>query len=181
MPPHCDTLDGPVVKAARMALEKGNVNLVLPWVNKEAEENVRKAFEKTMKVRKLGKEALELADYWFFETVVRLHRAGEGAPFTGLKPAGLDTGPVIPLAEKALETGNCTEVAKKLGHAAEEGVTSRFKETMARRNYRESDVAAAREYVDAMLDFLLYSHHTYKKIREGITHGPAKGSGEHED
>jgi hypothetical protein len=29
MPPHCDTLDGPVVKAAKRALEAQNVNLIL--------------------------------------------------------------------------------------------------------------------------------------------------------
>lgn len=90
MPPHCDTMDGPVVKAATEALEKGNVNFILSWVPKKAEVELRKAFEKTLLARKLGKEAKELADYWFFETAVRLHREGEGASYTGLKPAGLD-------------------------------------------------------------------------------------------
>jgi len=87
MPPHCDTMDGPVVKAAKIALDKGNVNLILPWVPKRAEAELKKAFEKTLRARKLGKEAAELADYWFLETAVRLHREGEGAPYTGLKPA----------------------------------------------------------------------------------------------
>lgn len=92
LPPHCDTLDGPVVKAARMALEKGNVNLILPWVPKRAEAELKDAFEKSLRVRKLGKEAADFADYWFFETAVRLHREGEGASYTGLKPAGLGPG-----------------------------------------------------------------------------------------
>jgi hypothetical protein len=96
MPPHCDTLDGPVVRCCKSALEKGNVNLILPWVPEKAEEELEKAFKKTLLVRKQGKEAAELADYWFFETTVRLHREGEGAPYTGLKPAGLDWGPVVP-------------------------------------------------------------------------------------
>ncbi|MCP8317539.1 MAG: hypothetical protein H3Z51_11890, partial [archaeon] len=80
MPPHCDTMDGPVVKAAKRALDIGNVNLILPWVPKKAESELKKAFEKTLRVRKQGKETMELADYWFFETAVRLHREGEGAP-----------------------------------------------------------------------------------------------------
>jgi len=74
-------MDGPVVKAARRALETGNANLILPWVPKEAEDKLKEAFERTLRVRKLDKEARELADYWFFETAVRLHREGEGAPF----------------------------------------------------------------------------------------------------
>ena len=47
-----------------------------------------------------------MADLYFFETVVRVHRAGEGAAYNGLKPAGLDEGPVIPIAEKAIETAS---------------------------------------------------------------------------
>src|SRR5665647_24212 len=104
MPPHCDTRDGPVVSAARVALETGNVNFALIWVPESAESELKDVFEKTLRVRKIGPEAQALADEWFFENVVRLHRAGEGAPFSGLKPAGLDWGPVVPRAEKAIET-----------------------------------------------------------------------------
>ncbi len=32
MPPHCDSIDGPVVKAAIRALDEGSVALVLPFV-----------------------------------------------------------------------------------------------------------------------------------------------------
>lgn len=164
MPPHCDTLDGPVVKAAIMALERGNVNLILPWIPKEAESETKIAFEKAMTVRKLGKEAKELSEYWFFETVVRLHRAGEGAPYTGLKPAGLDEGPVVPRAEKALEEGNAKEVIEFLSHVTKEEIQKRFNYAMALKKYNENDVDAAREYVEAMLDFILYSHTLYMQI-----------------
>ena len=89
MPPHRDTRDGPVVQAARKALETGNVNLILIWVPETAERELRDAFERTLKARKAGKDARDVADDWFFETAVRLHRAREGAPYTGLKPAVL--------------------------------------------------------------------------------------------
>ena len=101
MPPHCDSMDGPVVTAARRALEKEDVNLILPYVKDNATGDVKSAFEKTLRARKTDFAAREVADLYFFETVVRLHRAGEGAAYTGLKPAGLDVGPVIPVAEKA--------------------------------------------------------------------------------
>jgi len=179
MPPHCDTLDGPVVKAAKMALEKGNVNLVLPWVPKKAEDELKKAFEKTLRARKQGKEAMELADYWFFETAVRLHREGEGAPYTGLKPAGLDWGPVVPKAEKALEQGDAKEVMEFISHAVKEELQKRFKHAMAKKKYDENDVAAAREYVQANLGFVLYLHHLYTNVKGGGEHGE-EGMGGHE-
>ena len=110
MPPHCDSLDGPVVNAARMALEAGDVALVLPFVRADGEAEVRGLFDSVLPVREFGPEAREVADRLFFETVVRIHRAGEGAPYTGLKPAGLSVGPVIPLAERAVKTGSPDEV-----------------------------------------------------------------------
>lgn len=171
MPPHCDTLDGPVVKAAIMALEKGNINLILPWIPKQAESETKIAFEKTMTVRKLGKEGKELSEYWFFETVVRLHRAGEGAPYTGLKPAGLDEGPVVPRAEKAIEEENVKEVVEFLSHVVEEEIQKRFNHAMALKKYNNNDVDAAREYVEAMLDFILYSHILYTQMTGIREHG----------
>jgi hypothetical protein len=45
----------------------------------------------------------------FFETAVRLHRAGDEAPYTGLKPAGPDWDPFVPRAEKAIETNDATD------------------------------------------------------------------------
>jgi len=178
MPPHCDTLDGPVVKAAKKALETGNVNLILPWAPKKAEPELKKAFEKTLRARKLGKDAAELADYWFFETAVRLHREGEGAPYTGLEPAGLDWSPVVPRADKAIEKGNAKEVIDFLTHTVEEELQERFKHAMAKKKYNENDVNAAREYMQAMLGFVLYSHHLYTNITSGEQHGE-EAMGEH--
>lgn len=161
MPPHCDTMDGPVVKAAKLALEKGTVNLILPWVPKKGEDELKQAFERTLRVRKLGKEAKELADYWFFETAVRVHREGEGEPYTGLKPAGLDEGPVVPRAEEAIEKGDANEVIEFLSHTIKEEVQKRLDHALSLKDYDENDVDAAREYVEAMLELILYSHKLY--------------------
>lgn len=177
MPPHCDTMDGPVVTAAKRALETGNVNLILPWAPKETEDEIKKAFKKILTARKLGKEAKEVADYWFFETVVRLHRAGEGAPYTGLKPAGLDWGPVVPRAEKAIEKGDAKEVIDFLSHAVEEELQERFRHAMAKKRYDENNVDAAREFVQAMLGFVLFSHHLYTKIKGGGEHAEEETGG----
>jgi len=164
-------MDGPVVKAAKKALDKGNVNLILPWAPKEAEAEIKSAFQKTLKVRKLGKEAAELADYWFFETIVRLHRAGEGAPYTGLKPAGLDEGPAVPRAEKSIETGNVKEISSFLSHELEEELHEKLERALRLKEYDENDVDGAREYVEAMLGFILYSHGMHMAIKGGAHHG----------
>ena len=171
MPPHCDTRDGPVVTAAKQALQEQNVNYVLVWVPKGAEEEVRRAFDRTLKVRANGKEVQDLADDWFFETVVRLHRAGEGASFTGLRPAGLDEGPVVPRAEEAIETGNPHEVIGFVLRTVEEDLEHRFRDIMAKKQYGVDDVEAGRAYVQAFLNFVVYAHHLYTSVTSGSGHG----------
>lgn len=181
MPPHCDTLDGPVVMAAKKALELRDVTLILPFAPKSAEPEIRKAFDRTIAARALGKEAQEIADTWFFETVVRLHRAGEGAPYTGLKPAGLDWGPVIPRADKAIEKGDPGELVDFMVHAVEKAVRERFEHAMVLKNYRKGDVDAARAYTSAMLGFELFTHHVYANLVGGGEHHEANESpGGHE-
>jgi hypothetical protein len=181
---HCDTLDGPVVMNAKEALEKGDVTPVLKWVKKEDEAEIRDVFQKTLTVRSKGKEAKELADMYFFETLVRIHRAGEGAPYKGLKPAGADLGPAIPAADKAIERGNIEPVLKLLTDKIQEGVRERFKHIMAKKNFKKDDVVAGREYVEAYVMFMHYvegifeasektSHGHHTEAEEGSTHEEA--------
>lgn len=165
MPPHCDSIDGPVVKAAMKALEAENVNIILPYVPKEGEEEVSNAFEKVIKVRKGGAEAREVADLYFFETAVRVHRAGEGAPFTGLKPAGLDVGPVIPVAEKAIETGSPDALIDLLSGMVRTALLHRFEHMMHLKAHAGESVNEARAYVSAMLGLQVYSHSLYESIK----------------
>ncbi|MFX0059989.1 MAG: DUF6448 family protein [Candidatus Heimdallarchaeota archaeon] len=164
IPPHCDTMDGPVVKAAELALNLKDVKLILPWVPKDSEKELTEAFKKTLIVREKGKEEKEVSDYWFFETAVRLHRKGEGKGFTGLKPAGLDWGPVVPNADQAIESGNPKQVIDLILKTAEKELTNRFEYAISKKNYEKHNVDEAREYVHSMLEFVLYSHHLYKFI-----------------
>lgn len=170
MAPHCDTMDGPVVIACKMALETGNVNYILPFAPKKAEEEITQAFNKTNKARKGGKDSQEVADLWFFETVVRLHREGEGASYTGLKPAGLDWGPVVPQAEKDIEIGDPTKTVEFLKKTVEEEVRKKFDKAMSLKNFDLNDVDAAREYTEAMLHFQLSSHRLYKYLISNKEH-----------
>lgn len=170
MPPHCDTLDGPVVTAAGHALETGDVEEALAYAPESAEQEIREAFALTSDVRSLGEEAKKLADLSFFETVVRLHRAGEGAPYDGLKPAGLDTGPVIPLAEHAIESGDGEALLKLLSNTVQDQVEHRLANVMELARDSDRDLAHKRAWVSAMLDLQVWSHHLY-----GAMLAPAHG------
>lgn len=174
---HCDGLDGPVVKAARQALETGNVNLVLIWVKEQDEAAIREVFQKTLAVRKLGSEARELADLHFFETLVRLHRAGEGAPYTGLKPAGRDLGPAIPAADEAIATGAADSLAKLLIDSVHDGVFKHFREVAERKNFDKNDVEKGREYVRAYVEFVHYVERLYEAAQKPA-HGHTPEPGE---
>jgi len=151
---HCDGLDGPVIKSARQALDSGNVNRVLIWVQHTDEAQIKDAFRKAIEVRKLNPSARELADNYFFETLVRVHRAGEGAPYTGLKPAGRDLGPAVAAGDKALETGSIAPLAQLLTQAVHQSVEGQFKDVVAKQNFKADDVAAGQAYVKAYVEYI---------------------------
>jgi hypothetical protein len=158
MPPHCDALDGPVVTAARETLRREDVSLVLPYVQAEHEAEVEDAFSLTLKAREQGAEARDVSDRWFFETVVRLHRAGEGAPFTGLKPAGLDVGPVIPVAERAIRDEDPSPLAELLTQIVRDETQQRFQRMLSLKAEAGAGGEAARAYVSAMLGLQVWAH-----------------------
>lgn len=159
---HCDTLDGPVVLAAKTSLETGNLNLALIWVQNKDEREIRKAFEDTMTVRKSGGTAKELADRFFLETLVRLHRSGEGAPFTGLKSAGQDLGPAIPAADKALEEGDIEPLVKMLTNAIQSGLKKHFQEARSNKKFKSDNVKAGRAFVEKYVSYVHYVEGLYE-------------------
>jgi Family of unknown function (DUF6448) len=160
---HCDTMDGPVVKAAQKSLATKNVNLVLIWVQKKDETEIRQRFLQTLDVRRLSHQARELADNYFFETVVRLHRAGEGEPYMGLKPAGTDLGQVIPVADKAFQDGSLDALLKLFAVPARAEIQARFREAITKKSFNENDIEAGREYVKAYITFMHHIEHLYEQ------------------
>ncbi|MEJ2245386.1 MAG: DUF6448 family protein [Acidobacteriota bacterium] len=159
---HCDGIDGPVVAAARRAIENNDLRIVLLWAPESSEAEISEAFQKTLSVRKLGPEAKEFADTYFFETLVRIHRAGEGAPYTGLKPAGRDLGPAIPAGDKAIKTRSINDLQKLLTEAISKELGERFREVIEKSNYSNDDTAAGREYASAYVDYIHYVEGLYE-------------------
>ena len=165
MPPHCDSLDGPVVGAAREALNAGDVAIVLPFVPERDEADVQAAFTAVMSVRAMGDQAQAVADRLFFETVVRLHRAGEGAAYTGLKPAGIPVSPVIPIAEQAVVTGSTEQLTAYLTRILQDELDERLGRVSALAADKDRSVPDARRYVETMLGFEVYSHSLLKALQ----------------
>ena len=175
---HCDTLDGPVVMAAKKALEKGNVTPVLKWVKNENEEEIRALFKKTLVVRSKGPEAKELADRYFFETLVRLHRAGEGAPYTGLSAEPVE--PIIAEADRALEKDSVDHLVKHISDAVAKGIRQRFNNTLERKKHAEDSVAAGREFVEFYVELTHYVERLYNDAKGGSgEHGKTEAPHKH--
>jgi hypothetical protein len=159
---HCDSLDGPVVNAARAALADGDVDHVLIWVLPEQQQDIQDAFARTLRVRALGDEAAELADYWFFETVVRLHRESEGAPYTGLKPPGWQPPALVAAADRVLLDGEIDDLGERVSSHVRAALHERYDRVRALESFEPSDVPAGRRYVAAYVD--------YVHFLEGIHH-----------
>ncbi len=181
---HCDGLDGPVVNAARIALQTGDLNRVLIWVRPDDMSEIRRVFSEALATRKFGPQAQELADRYFFETLVRIHRAGEGAPYTGLKPAGRDLGPAIPAADKAVETGSLDELARLLTEAVRKGLHTRCHDLMAKKSFRADDVAAGREFIESYVTFIHHVEGLYEAATQPVAghyheEAAAHGAGHH--
>ena len=153
---HCDSMEGPVVKASITALETGNINYVLVWVRVEDEKEIKTMFDKVNRVRTLGSEAKELADMYFFETVVRVHRMGEGVGYTGLKPVGYKPEEGIEAADIAIEKGSVENVLSHLDEKYHQRVKELFNNLQLKKNYNVNDLTAGREYVEAYVHFIHY-------------------------
>jgi hypothetical protein len=165
---HCDTMGGPVIAKAQEALETGDVTPVLKWVKPEYEQQIRTLFDKTLIVRKEGPEAREVADMHFFETLVRLHREGEGAAYTGLKPAG-EVEPIVQLSDQALESGNVDALIEKVTEVTVQGIRERFEQVVEARQHMDESVEAGRRFVEAYVTFT----HYVEKIHEAAEASPS--------
>lgn len=162
---HCDHIDGPVVTDAWIAIEQNDITPVLKWIEKEDEAELKAVFEKIMRVRQSGGETQELADRLFFETLVRLHRASEGAPYTGLKPAGTPVAGYVVLSDNTLETGSAEELISHLQEALAQVIAEKFEETYSKKQRMDESVEAGRAYVHDYVDFVHYVKYVVETIK----------------
>jgi hypothetical protein len=151
---HCDTTGGPIIPEARAALEKGDVTPVLKWVKQADEAQIRAAFSLAVAVRGNGPEARELADRHFLETLIRIHRAGEGAGFSGIKDTPVE--PIVAMADAALATGSADEMIGKLSAHLAKAIRERLDKAAEAAKTKDASVEAGREYVEAYVGYVHY-------------------------
>lgn len=169
---HCDSYDGPVIKDAEKALETNNVNLVLKWVTKEQEKEITTLFQKTYDLRNGDKGVYEILEKHFFETLVRLHRETEGAPYTGLKPAGT-TKQIIQMTDKALKENNVEDFLVKLNNHIDKIIRKKYEKVSELNKVKDNSVEEGREFVAAYVDYT----HTVEAIHDIIEHGGGSHAG----
>jgi hypothetical protein len=176
---HCDTMNGPVIPEARAALEKGDVTPILKWIKKDNEAEIKVAFARAVAVRAKGPEAKELADQYFLETLVRLHRAGEGAPYTGLKDEPVE--PIVAMADKALADGSADEMIKRMSGHMGAAIKAKFDKAMEAGKTRDKSVEAGREFVESYVTYMHYVEGIHAAIMSaGRDHHAAPGADETE-
>lgn len=158
---HCDTLNGPVIKDGKVALNSGDVNPALKWVKKEREPEIKAAFDKALAERTKSEADKERADMAFFETLVRIHREGEGEIFTGLKPEGTPLSPVLISVEKSLEANSEDGLVTLIANNVASGIRSRFANTVEKNKHKDESVETGREFVDAYIELLRYAERLY--------------------
>lgn len=168
---HCDTAEGPAVKDGRKALETGNLNYALKWIPADGEAELRDVFEKALKVRPLGVEAAELADRLFLETMVRIHRMGEGVGFTGIQPVGTEIDPVVKAADDAIALGLDADLLRLVPEERRAELDERFQAALGINDFDVDDVVAGRRYLAAYVSFFKYA--------EGEHHGQEAHAHEH--
>ncbi len=158
---HCNTMNGLVVKAAKKALKTGSVNLVWIWIQPNDEAAIKESFDKTVKIRSVSPEVKELADMYFFETLVRIDRAGEGELYTGLKTADTQIDPCIEAADEPIDKGTTDDLLKHLHKTIDDGISKHFKEVLETTGYDRNDTSAGRSHVKNYVTFIHYIEQVY--------------------
>ena len=171
---HCDSYDGPTIKDATKALETNNINLVLKWITPEQEKEIIPLFNKTYALKSGDKEVYAIVEKHFFETLVRLHRETEGAPYTGLKPAGT-TKSIIQLSDQALESKNIDELLGKLNNHIGKVIREKYEKVATLDKVKNDSSEKGREYVEAYVDYT----HTLEAIHDIVEQGAGHSAHKH--
>ncbi len=167
---HCDTMDWPVIMAARKSLETKNPNYFLIWVQKKDETIILEEFNKALSQRQTNPENSENIDKKFFESLVKIHREWEWAEYTWLKPAWSITNPVVILWDKSFETKNSSELEEYFSKNITNQIKNRFQEVIEKQNYALNDIEAWREYIAEYITFLHWAEWVDEMMNKKITH-----------
>ncbi len=154
---HCDTMDGPAVKDAIRAMDTGNVNYALKWVQPKYEAEVSRAFRMSMKVKDINADTKNLAEQYFFEILLRDHRAGEGVAFDGVKPHGWPVDERVKAADQSIALGNLEPLKGLVEPDKWPELQRRFQKVMSLKDFDVNRVEEGREYIEAYVQFFKFA------------------------
>lgn len=154
---HCDTMDGPAVKDAIRAMDTGNVNYALKWVQPKYEAEVSRAFRMSMKVKYINADTKNLAEQYFFEILLRDHRAGEGVAFDGVKPHGWPVDERVKAADQSIALGNLEPLKGLVEPDKWPELQRRFQKVMSLKDFDVNRVEEGREYIEAYVQFFKFA------------------------
>ena len=154
---HCDTMDGPAVKDAIKAMDSGNVNYALKWVQPKYEAEVSRAFRMSMKVKDINADTKNLAEQYFFEILLRDHRAGEGVAFDGVKPHGWPVDERVRAADQSIALGNLEPLKGLVEPDKWPELQRRFQKVMSLKDFNVNRVEEGREYIEAYVQFFKFA------------------------
>lgn len=163
---HCDSYDGPVIQDAYKALDAEDVSYVFKWISEDQEEEIEILFNKIVKLKDVDVEIYQIVEKHFLETLVRLHRETEGAPFTGLKPAGSVT-PVVQMADRSIENEEMNTLWSHLGRHIEHDIRQKFENVSRWSKVKDHSIEEGRAYVEAYVEYT----HTLEAIEHILAHG----------
>lgn len=167
---HCDTMDGPLVADIKKSLKSKNIMPVLKWIKKSDEEEIKNIFERVLSFSKENSEQKELLDLYFIETVVRLHRKGEGAPYNGLKPSGFPIDPIIKKGDLSITSGKVDDLAELLSKEIKIKIKNKFEKAWELKKNANLDVEIGRKYTEAYADYIHFIESLHKLIEDSHHH-----------
>ena len=104
---------------------------------------------------------------------MRIHRAGEGAPYTGLNPAGTELEPGVAAADQSLAAGRVETVIKHVNDEVSAGIKQHFDRVVELKKHANDSVIAGRAYVAAYVEYV----HFVERLAKDATSNTA----EHEE
>lgn len=167
---HCDTMDGPLVADIKKSLKSKNIIPVLKWIKKSDEEEIKNMFKKVLCFSQENSELKEILNLYFIETVVRVHRSGEGAPYNGIKPAGFPIDPIIKKGDLSITSGKIDDLAELLSKEIKIKIKNKFEKAWELKSNADLDVEIGRKYTEAYADYIHFIESLHKLIEDSHHH-----------
>lgn len=151
-----DSHNGPMMIAAKRALETGKAHHILIWIPEKSENTLKNLLEKVCCKRRIQADGHDRIVDWYFETISRFHSGYYGPHNLNISTKTPEEKSIIFLVESACESGNFEEITTVIRDTPTGEMRQRFDDVMKKRNYCEENIAAGRVYVSVFTYFIAF-------------------------